>query len=163
MISGLGVFSLLAEIFNVKRILFPVVILGLIAAAVLLVFDWNHDTSFYSNMLTFEISQVRFFSGTAVVDHDEPDFSAAEASRSASVSPVTRNGTPVAIQDYLGAKGHLVALRDGDLAYLHVHADEDRLAFEADFPTAGAYRLFLQFEHGGEVRTASFTVDAEEA
>jgi hypothetical protein len=67
------------------------------------------------------------------------------------------------IPDYLGAKGHLVALRDGDLAYLHVHADEERLAFEADFPTAGAYRLFLQFEHGGQVRTASFTVDAKEA
>lgn len=67
------------------------------------------------------------------------------------------------IPDYLGAKGHLVALRDGDLAYLHVHADEDRLVFESDFPTPGAYRLFLQFEHGGQVRTASFTVDAQEA
>jgi hypothetical protein len=65
------------------------------------------------------------------------------------------------IPDYLGAKGHLVALRDGDLAYLHVHAEEDRLAFAADFPTAGSYRLFLQFEHGGEIRTASFTVDAQ--
>src|SRR4051794_2459744 len=29
---------------------------------------------------------------------------------------VTRGGRPVAIQDYLGAKGHLVALRQGDLA-----------------------------------------------
>ncbi|HEX7097390.1 MAG TPA: hypothetical protein VF183_15995 [Acidimicrobiales bacterium] len=63
---------------------------------------------------------------------------------------------------YLGARGHLVALRDGDLAYLHVHADEERLAFEAEFPSAGAYRLFLQFQHDGEVRTAAFTVDAEE-
>lgn len=66
------------------------------------------------------------------------------------------------VPEYLGARGHLVALRDGDLAYLHVHADEERLAFEADFPTAGAYRLFLQFQHGGQVRTAAFTVDAEE-
>ena len=59
-LAGLGIFSLLAEIFNVKRILFPVVILGLIAAAVLLVFDWNHDTSFYSNMLTFDNYAVAF-------------------------------------------------------------------------------------------------------
>jgi hypothetical protein len=66
------------------------------------------------------------------------------------------------VPEYLGAGGHLVALRDGDLAYLHVHADEESLAFEADFPTEGAYRLFLQFRHGGEVRTAEFTVDAEE-
>jgi hypothetical protein len=77
---------------------------------------------------------------------------------------VRRSGSVVDdLPDHLGAKGHLVALRDGDLAYLHVHADEDRLAFETDFPTAGAYRLFLQFEHGGQVRTASFTIEAEEA
>ncbi len=63
---------------------------------------------------------------------------------------------------YLGARGHLVALRDGDLAYLHVHADEERLSFEAEFPTPGAYRLFLQFRHDGEVRTAGFTVVATE-
>jgi hypothetical protein len=76
---------------------------------------------------------------------------------------IRRDGDVVTdIPDYLGAKGHLVALRDGDLAYLHVHADEERLAFEGDFPTAGAYRLFLQFEHGGAVRTASFTVNVEE-
>jgi hypothetical protein len=66
------------------------------------------------------------------------------------------------VPEYLGARGHLVALRDGDLAYLHVHADEERLSFEADFPTVGAYRLFLQFQHDGAVRTAAFTVDVEE-
>jgi hypothetical protein len=66
------------------------------------------------------------------------------------------------IPEYLGARGHLVALRDGDLAYLHVHADEERLSFEAEFPTPGAYRLFLQFRHNGEVRTAAFTVNAKE-
>src|SRR5581483_11867532 len=42
---------------------------------------------------------------------------------------VTRDGKPVAIQDYLGAKGHLVALREGDLAFLHVHPDENSLRF----------------------------------
>jgi hypothetical protein len=63
---------------------------------------------------------------------------------------------------YLGARGHLVALRDGDLAYLHIHADEDRLSFDAEFPTPGAYRLFLQFRHDGQVRTAAFTVDVPE-
>jgi hypothetical protein len=63
---------------------------------------------------------------------------------------------------YLGARGHLVALRDDDLAYLHVHADEDRLSFDAEFPTPGAYRLFLQFRHDGQVRTAAFTVDVPE-
>jgi hypothetical protein len=70
---------------------------------------------------------------------------------------VTRNGTPVAIEDYLGAKGHLVALRQGDLAFLHVHPDENTLKFMAQFPTAGRYRLFLQFKVDGRVHTAEFT------
>ena len=70
---------------------------------------------------------------------------------------VTRNGKPVAIEDYLGAKGHLVALREGDLAFLHVHPDENNLKFMAEFPTAGTYRLFLQFQVDGRVHTAAFT------
>jgi hypothetical protein len=71
---------------------------------------------------------------------------------------VTRHGTPVAIQDYLGAKGHLVALRQGDLAFLHVHPDENSLKFMATFPTAGSYRLFLQFKtDDGLLHTAAFT------
>jgi hypothetical protein len=77
---------------------------------------------------------------------------------------------------YLGAKGHLVALREGDLAFLHVHPEEadaghghgegeghedaaDEIAFAATFPTAGRYRLYLQFKHEGVVRTAEFTVE----
>jgi len=70
---------------------------------------------------------------------------------------VTRDGEPVAVQDYLGAKGHLVALRQGDLAFLHVHPDENSLRFMAAFPTAGKYRLFLQFQTEGSVHTAAFT------
>ena len=76
---------------------------------------------------------------------------------------VSRHGQAVTdVPMYLGARGHLVALRDGDLAYLHVHADEERLSFDAEFPTPGAYRLFLQFRHDGQVRTAAFTVDVAE-
>jgi hypothetical protein len=71
---------------------------------------------------------------------------------------VTHDGEPVATQDYLGAKGHLVALRQGDLAFPHVHPAEDRLQFMAAFPTAGTYRLFLQFKTAdGHLHTAAFT------
>jgi hypothetical protein len=80
---------------------------------------------------------------------------------------VSRDGVPVTdLQPYLGAYGHLVALRDGDLAYLHVHPDEagaspgPAITFFAEVPSAGAYRLFLDFQHGGEVRTAEFTMVA---
>ena len=32
-----------------------------------------------------------------------------------------------------------------------------------DFQTAGNYRLYFQFKHGGEVQTAEFTREAVEA
>ncbi|GAA0614860.1 hypothetical protein GCM10009547_15910 [Sporichthya brevicatena] len=76
---------------------------------------------------------------------------------------VSRDGTEVTdLQPYLGAYGHLVALRAGDLAYLHVHPESTTSAgpvtFVATAPSAGDYRLFLDFRHGGVVRTAAFTV-----
>ncbi len=85
---------------------------------------------------------------------------------------VTRGAKKVHVQDYLGAKGHLVALREGDLAYLHVHPVEarhggasesqgkvrdDAVSFATEFPSAGRYRLFLQFKHRDKVHTAAFT------
>ncbi|MEO7397420.1 MAG: hypothetical protein ABIW84_02545 [Ilumatobacteraceae bacterium] len=76
-------------------------------------------------------------------------------------------GEPVRTDPYLGAAGHLVAIRSGDLAYLHVHPHEDDAApvvtFTGEFPTAGTYRLFLDFSHAGEVRTAAFTVVVDDA
>ncbi|MEU0405780.1 hypothetical protein ABZ318_37375 [Streptomyces sp. NPDC006197] len=78
---------------------------------------------------------------------------------------VTKGGKPVTdLEPYLGAYGHLVALRDGDLAYLHVHPNEGGpgpdVSFTATAPSAGTYRLFLDFQHEGKVRTAAFTVTA---
>lgn len=71
---------------------------------------------------------------------------------------VRRDGRAVRTEPYLGAGGHLVALREGDLAYLHVHPEgHDSIAFDTEFPSAGRYRLYLQFKHGGRVHTAEFT------
>jgi hypothetical protein len=72
---------------------------------------------------------------------------------------VSKDGRPVRTEPYLGAGGHLVALRQGDLAFLHVHPTEQAgaIAFDATFPTAGAYRLFLQFNVNGAVQTVAFT------
>ncbi|MEU0587940.1 hypothetical protein [Streptomyces sp. NPDC006132] len=84
---------------------------------------------------------------------------------------VSRDGKPVTdLQPYLGAYGHLVALRSGDLAYLHVHPNGEPgdgttrpgpdISFTATAPSAGSYRLFLDFQHDGTVHTAAFTVRA---
>ncbi len=75
---------------------------------------------------------------------------------------VSLAGQTVRTDPYLGAAGHLVAIREGDLAYLHVHPLDgggDEVRFAAAFPSAGTYRLFLDFAHDGEVRTAAFTVE----
>jgi hypothetical protein len=80
---------------------------------------------------------------------------------------VRQDGKPVTqLLPYLGAYGHLVALRKSDLAYSHVHpTSEDRSAglvrFVADFPTSGAYRLFLQFRTASGVHTAPFTINVQ--
>ncbi|MFC7219370.1 hypothetical protein ACFQLX_14505 [Streptomyces polyrhachis] len=84
---------------------------------------------------------------------------------------VEKDGRPVTdLQPYLGAYGHLVALRAGDLAYLHVHPEGapgdgatepgPDVSFAATAPSPGAYRLYLDFKHGDRVRTAAFTVNA---
>jgi hypothetical protein len=81
---------------------------------------------------------------------------------------ISKDGQTVHTEPYLGAGGHLVALREGDLAFLHVHptdsdddqkesAHDDAIAFAATFPTAGGYRLFLQFKHRDRVQTVAFT------
>ncbi|WP_243710925.1 hypothetical protein [Actinomadura sp. KC216] len=87
---------------------------------------------------------------------------------------VSKDGKPVTdLEPYLEAYGHLVALRQGDLAYLHVHPDGEPgdgetkpgpgITFFAEAPSSGAYRLYLDFKHGGKVRTAEFTVHAGNA
>lgn len=84
---------------------------------------------------------------------------------------ITKNGEPVTdLEPYLAAYGHLVALRVGDLGYLHVHPEGEpgdgktaagpEIAFMAAAPSPGHYRLFLDFQHEGVVRTAEFTMHA---
>ncbi len=83
--------------------------------------------------------------------------------RSTLAFTVSKHGREVTdIEPYLGARGHLVALREGDLAFLHVHPEDDAtegagINFRAEYPSRGAYRLFLQFKHDGAVRAVAFT------
>ena len=71
---------------------------------------------------------------------------------------VRRGGQVVETEPYLGAAGHLVAIRDGDLAYLHVHPTGDR--YLVGVPSAGTYALFFDFQVDGVVRTARFVLEA---
>ena len=83
---------------------------------------------------------------------------------------VSRDGAGVTdLQPYLGGFGKLVALREGDLAYTPTVAGNgaapaptDRagpaVAFTANVPSSGTYRLFLQFRVADVMHTAEFTV-----
>jgi len=71
------------------------------------------------------------------------------------------------LQTYLGAFGHLVALRKGDLSYTHLHPVDEAsggkggpdIKFSASVPSSATYRLYFQFaDSTGEVHTAGFTI-----
>jgi hypothetical protein len=69
---------------------------------------------------------------------------------------------PTGLEPYLGQPAHLVAMRQGDLAYTHLHPQDSSTAGMFMFGTGvtepGTYRLFLQFGHDGDVLTVPFTV-----
>lgn len=50
LLSSLGVIALLAEIFSFKKLLYPIVLLGLVTAFVLNVFDWDTNHTYYKMM-----------------------------------------------------------------------------------------------------------------
>ncbi len=66
-LSGLGIFSLISEIFNFRKLLFPVVLAGLAASAIVLMMEWNTAESYFSNMLTFDNYAVSFSVVIAII------------------------------------------------------------------------------------------------
>lgn len=81
-----------------------------------------------------------------------------------SFTVVDRAGKSVVPEPYLGARGHLVAFRSGDLAYTHVHPSGERGAttsYTAELPGPGLYRLFLEVKVDGTVHTAPYTLQVK--
>jgi hypothetical protein len=74
-------------------------------------------------------------------------------------------GTPAALQPYLGAYGHLVMFRQGDLGYVHIHPElqlvDGKVKFWLATPGPGTYRMFFDFQVAGQVHTAAWTVTAD--
>jgi NADH-quinone oxidoreductase subunit N len=50
LLSSLGVIALLAEIFSFKKLVFPIVILGLITTFILNIFEWDTNKTYYAMM-----------------------------------------------------------------------------------------------------------------
>ncbi|NUT07899.1 MAG: hypothetical protein HOV76_30970 [Hamadaea sp.] len=75
---------------------------------------------------------------------------------------VFSDGKPVTVDPYLGSYGHLVFLRELDLAYVHTHPETQltggAVKFWATAPSTGTYRMFFDFQVSGKVHTAAFTL-----
>ncbi len=77
-----------------------------------------------------------------------------------------QNGEAVTdLQEYLGAMGHSVILREESLDFIHVHPMTDlsdvqtgTVDFMVSFPEPGQYKIFTQFQHEGKVFTTDFVV-----
>ncbi|RQW99736.1 copper resistance CopC family protein [Micromonospora inaquosa] len=71
--------------------------------------------------------------------------------------------TPAQLERYLGAYGHLVVVREGDLGYVHVHPEPELVDGTVKFwltaPSSGRYRAFFDFQVAGKVHTGEFTIN----
>lgn len=86
---------------------------------------------------------------------------------------VTKDGRPVLdLQNYLGAKGHAVILKEGSLDYLHAHPSDHggghggmampgagEVLFMASLTTPGRYRVFQQYRPEGHLITVANTYE----
>ncbi len=82
---------------------------------------------------------------------------------------ISKNGQPVTdLQPYLDTYAHVTAIRQGDLAFAHLHPNDTvtvtgdhggpTLTINADLPEAGNYRMFVQFQTPGTLHTAAITI-----
>jgi hypothetical protein len=84
-------------------------------------------------------------------------------------SQVTRDGAPVTgLESYLDAYAHMTSFRLGNDALGHAHPLEQvergrdggpNLTFHVEFPGAGPYRVFIEFQAGGQLHTVPLTLD----
>jgi len=94
---------------------------------------------------------------------------------------IERNGKAVIdLQQYLGALGHSVILKEGTLDFIHTHAGEPgmqgmdhgstmgsasktgpNVEFTTTFPESGVYKIFTQFQHQNKIITIDYTVNID--
>lgn len=73
------------------------------------------------------------------------------------------------LQPYLGKKGHLVIIKSSSpltaFDYIHAHALENsidgKIEFHTKLPKQGTYKMWVQFNRNGQVKTADFWVNVE--
>jgi hypothetical protein len=65
------------------------------------------------------------------------------------------------LDNYLGAKAHMVVISMNEKEYLHVHPNVENGKFDlhTTFAKPGLYRGWVQFNAGGKIRTIDFTMN----
>ena len=68
------------------------------------------------------------------------------------------------LEDYLGAKAHMVVVSLADKKYLHVHPSVEGGKFDlhTTFDKPGVYRGWIQFQSKGKVYTSDFVMNVAE-
>ncbi len=105
------------------------------------------------------------FDGYGVQMTADPEIIYAQSNQNISFEITEDNKTITDLEPYLGALGHTVVLREGDLQFIHAHPTQKltdpqtgSVNFAISFPEAGNYKMFSQFQHKGKIITSSFVV-----
>ncbi|MBC7913605.1 MAG: hypothetical protein H7Y07_05730 [Pyrinomonadaceae bacterium] len=71
---------------------------------------------------------------------------------------------PSTLEDYLGAKAHMVVVSLTDKEYLHVHPGVENGKFDlhTTFEKPGVYRGWIQFQSKGKVHTTDFVMNVKQ-
>ena len=80
---------------------------------------------------------------------------------------VVRDGKevdPNTLEDYLGAKAHMVVIGLSDKQYLHLHPEvkDGKFDLHTTFDKPGVYRGWIQFQSEGKLHTVDFTLNVKE-
>ncbi|MEA5579004.1 hypothetical protein [Anabaena sp. UHCC 0451] len=73
------------------------------------------------------------------------------------------------LQPYLGEKAHLVVIKSSSplttADYIHAHAlkntTDGKIEFHTKLPQSGTYKMWMQFNRNGKIKTADFWVNAD--
>jgi hypothetical protein len=128
------------------------------------------DLAKYKPQSIGAIDEVKTFQGYDIQMTNDPQPVTASSMNMVSFD-IKKDGKAVTnLENYLGALGHSVVLREGTLDFTHAHPlttssskQTGRVDFHVNFPMEGKYKLFTQFQHQGQLITSDFVVSVAPA
>lgn len=113
-------------------------------------------------------NRAKVFDGTLVLLTSSPETLTAKEDTVLTFD-ISKNDVPLTdLEQYLGALGHAVIIKEETLDFLHVHPldslkeQDGRVPFHVMFPSVGRYKIFAQFQREGKVFTTDFVVNVAE-